>query len=75
MLLYIATFTYLTLNNIQKYVFCLFFQECPTIAHRDGGTYLKLANKIQKSLEEVTSLIKTSIICSTLLIGPFLVLK
>ena len=29
------------------------FQDCPTIVHRDGGTYLKLANKTPKSLEEV----------------------
>ena len=75
MLLYIATFTYLTQNNIQKICILSVFQECPTIAHRDGGTYLKLANKIQKSLEEVISLIKTSIKCSTLLIGHFFVLK
>ena len=65
LLRYLATFTNLNLNNIQKDVFCVFFQECPTIAHRDGGTYLKLAKKIQKSLEEATSLRKTSIICST----------
>ena len=64
MSLYRATFTNLTLNDIQKEVFCLFFYECPTIAHLNGGTYLKLANKIQKILEEVTSLTKTSSICS-----------
>ena len=29
MLLYQATFTNLTLNNIQKYVFCLFFKNVP----------------------------------------------
>ena len=75
MLLYVATFTYLTIKDIQKYIFFSVFQECPTIAHRDGGTYLKLAKKIEKSLEEVTSLIKTSIICLTLVIGPLLVLK
>ena len=32
------------------------FSRMSTITHRDGGTYLKLANKIQKSLEEVTSI-------------------
>ena len=61
MLLYLATLNNWSLNNIQKDVFCGFFMNVP--AHRDGGTYLKLANKIQKSLEEVTSLTKTSIIC------------
>ena len=64
MLLYLATFTNLNPNDIQKDVFCLFFKKCPTIAHHDGGTFLKLANKTPKSLEEVTSLTKTSIIYS-----------
>ena len=58
MLLYLGTFTNLTLNHMQKYVFCLFFKNCPTIGNRDGGTYLNLGNKIQKSLEEVTSITK-----------------
>ena len=44
MLLYLALFTNLTLNNIQKRCLLSVFYECPTIAHRDGGTYLKLAN-------------------------------
>ena len=48
MLLYLATFTNLTPNNIQKICVLSVFQECPTIVHLDGGTYLKLANKIQK---------------------------
>ena len=74
-LTYLATFTNLTLNNIQKEVIGLFFKNVPTIGHRDGGTYLKLANKILKSLEEVTSLTKTSIICSIYPNGPFLVLN
>ena len=47
------------------------FQECPTIAHSDGGTFLNLANKIQISLEEVSSITKTSTVCSTKPIGPF----
>ena len=55
-LMYLDTFTNLTLNNIQKYVFCLFFKNCPTIAQ---------GNKIQISLEEVTSITKTSTVCST----------
>ena len=63
-LLYLAIFTNLTLNNIRKRSILSAFQECPTIAHHDGGTYLKLANKILKSPEEVTSLTKTPIICS-----------
>ena len=50
-------------------MYFLCFSRMLTIAYRDGGTYLKLANKIQKSLEEVTS-----IKASTLQIGPFLVL-
>ena len=37
------------------------FNECPTIGRHDGGTYLKLANKTQKSLEEATSLTKNQL--------------
>ena len=69
----LATFTNLTLNP--KRGILSIFQECPSIAQRDDGTYLKLGNKTLKSLEEVTSLKKTSIICSIFLIGPFLVLN
>ena len=42
MLLHFAKFTNIGHKNHQKYVFfSVFFQECPTIVHCDGRTYLK----------------------------------